>query len=148
MKYRRLYLDSPSLPKREPGNAGFDIPAYGDYTVYSRSFGIISTGLAFEIPDGWVGLLYGRSGLRFKSLVDGFGTGVIDSNYRGELKVLIHNQLVTNEPLVIRSGNRIAQMVVVPYYEDEAEEATELSDTNRGDKGFGSTGVQDLLWAK
>lgn len=144
MKWKKLYIDSPDLPKRELGNAGFDIPSYEEKTIYPGERGIISTGLAFEIPVGWVGLLLGRSGLRFKFQLHSDDVGVIDPNYRGEVKVLVINS--SSAPFAVRHSDRIAQMVVVPYYEDEAEEVDHLSDSNRGDRGFGSTGLKELLW--
>lgn len=144
MRYQRLYLDSSTLDPREPGNAGFDLKAYKPVTVFPESFAIIDTGIAVEIPDGWVGLIVGRSGLRFKARVHCDDVGVIDSNYRGEVKVLIRND--GNQPLVIHEGDRIAQLVVVPTYEDEPEEVQSLSSSNRGERGFGSTGLGALAW--
>lgn len=143
MKYKRLYLDSPSIPPREKGNAGFDISAYGEYVIRQDEIKSIDTGIAVAIPERWVGLLLGRSGLRFKFNVNGFGVGVIDENYRGEIKLLVENR--GNVPLVVNTGDRICQMIIVPYYDEEAEEVKELSDSNRGLNGFGSTGVKELL---
>lgn len=144
MKYKRLYLDSPTIDQREPGNAGFDLKAYEPATVWPDSFAIISTGIAVEIPGEWIGLIIGRSGLRFKNRVHTDDVGVIDSNYRGEIKILIQNE--GNLPLVINPGDRIGQLIVVPYYTDDAEEVQELTSSNRGERGFGSTGIGEFLW--
>jgi dUTP pyrophosphatase len=144
MRYQRLYLDSPTLDPREPGNAGFDLKAYKPATILSDNYSIIDTGIAVEIPDGWVGLVVGRSGLRFKARVHCDDVGVIDSNYRGEIKVLIENNGIY--PLKIEAGDRIAQLVVVPIYEEELEEVQSLSSSNRGERGFGSTGLGALTW--
>ena len=100
---------------------------------------LIGTGLAVEIPDGYVGLVYARSGLATKSgLAPANKVGVIDSDYRGEIKVALHNH--STEPKVIAKGERIAQMVIAPYLKVEYDEVEDLSDTIRGDGGFGSTG--------
>lgn len=100
---------------------------------------IIGTGLAVEIPDGYVGLVYARSGLATKSgLAPANKVGVIDSDYRGEIKVALHNH--SNEIRTVSQGERIAQMVIAPYLKVEYEEVDDLSDTARGGGGFGSTG--------
>lgn len=100
---------------------------------------LIGTGLAVEIPDGYVGLVYARSGLATKSgLAPANKVGVIDSDYRGEIKVALHNH--SNEIRTVSQGERIAQMVIAPYLKVEYEEVDDLSDTARGGGGFGSTG--------
>ena len=100
---------------------------------------LIGTGLAVEIPDGYVGLVYARSGLATKSgLAPANKVGVIDSDYRGEIKVALHNH--SNEIRTVSQGERIAQMVIAPYLKVEYEEVDDLSDTARGIGGFGSTG--------
>jgi len=143
VKYKRLYLDSPDLHQREKGNAGFDLPSYEEAVIEPGTHKILATGLAFEIPEGWVGLVVGRSGLRFKSRTHVDDVGVIDSNYRGEVKVLLEND--GPFPLVVQQGDRIGQMIVVPYYDEELEEVKELLDSNRGSNGFGSTGLKEIL---
>jgi dUTP pyrophosphatase len=144
MKYKRLYLDSPSLDQREPGNAGFDLKAYEDTIIEPESYRIISTGIAVEIPIEWLGLIVGRSGLRFKNRVHTDDIGVIDSNYRGEVKILLEND--GSFPLIINAGDRIAQLILVPCYDEVLEEVKELSSSNRGELGFGSTGLKELSW--
>jgi dUTP pyrophosphatase len=145
MKYKRLYLDSSTLDARKKGDAGYDLKAYGDYTIPSKMHEVVNTGIAVEIPEGWVGLLFGRSGHRFKFLVDGFGAGVIDESYRGEVRCLVYNYLSTPFPFEIKDGDRFAHLVVVPYLDEELEEVAELSDTSRGSNGFGSTGLKEVL---
>ena len=99
---------------------------------------LIGTGLAVEIPDGYVGLVYARSGLATKSgLAPANKVGVIDSDYRGEIKVALHNH--SEKTQVVAQGERIAQIVVVPYLRCEFCE-NELNETARGEGGFGSTG--------
>ena len=100
---------------------------------------LIGTGLALEIPSGYVGLVYARSGLATKKgLAPANKVGVIDSDYRGELKVALYNQ--SGKSQTISAGERIAQLVIAPYLSASFEEADELSDTERGSGGFGSTG--------
>lgn len=99
----------------------------------------VSTGIAMEIPEGLVGLVYARSGLACKKgLAPANKVGVIDSDYRGEIMVALHNH--SQEAITIDSGERVAQMVIAPYVFAEYEEAQELEDTGRGAGGFGSTG--------
>lgn len=99
----------------------------------------IGTGLAMEIPEGYVGLVYARSGLACKrGLAPANKVGVVDSDYRGEIKVALHNH--GKEAQTVENGERIAQMVIAPYLSVNYEEADELSETERGEGGFGSTG--------
>ena len=99
----------------------------------------IPTGLAMEIPEGFGGFVYARSGLACKQgLAPANKVGVIDSDYRGEILVAIYNH--GSQPQTICHGDRIAQIVVAPFLSVEFEETSELSQTQRGSGGFGSTG--------
>lgn len=99
----------------------------------------IGTGLAFELPDGYFGAIFARSGLATKNgLRPSNGVGVCDSDYRAEYIVALHND--TNEPQTINPMERIAQLVVMPYLAVEFNEVDELVETERGEGGFGSTG--------
>ena len=100
---------------------------------------MVKTGLAIEIPDGYVGLVFARSGIASKrGLAPANKVGVIDSDYRGEWMVALHNH--SEIPATVDGGERIAQVVVVPYVQGCFTEVAELSDTERGEGGFGSTG--------
>ena len=100
---------------------------------------LVHTGLSFEIPEGYVGLVYARSGLATKrGLAPANKVGVIDADYRGEVMVSLHNH--SNILQEIDNGERIAQIVIAPFLKVEFEESDELSDTVRGEGGFGSTG--------
>lgn len=100
---------------------------------------LVSTGIAVAIPVGYVGLVYARSGLATKKgLAPANKVGVIDSDYRGEIKVSLHNH--SNEARVVEKGERIAQIVFTPYIQGMFNEVDELDDTQRGAGGFGSTG--------
>lgn len=102
---------------------------------------MIGTGISMEIPDGYVGLVFARSGLSCKKgLAPANKVGVIDSDYRGEIKVALHNHNQKGDALCVENGERIAQISIVPYLKAEFEVKDELNETNRGANGFGSTG--------
>lgn len=99
----------------------------------------VPTGLALEVPKGCAGLVYARSGLACKQgLAPANKVGVIDSDYRGEIRVVLHNH--GKIPQTISHGQRIAQLIITPVLTPAYEEAEELTDTGRGSGGFGSTG--------
>ncbi len=99
----------------------------------------VGTGLTMEIPSGFVGLIYARSGLACKKgLAPANKVGVIDSDYRGEIIVALYNH--GSEPIEVEHEERVAQMVIAPYIYAAYEEAESLEETTRGDGGFGSTG--------
>ena len=99
---------------------------------------LVKTGLALEIPEGYAGLIYARSGLASKrGLAPANKVGVIDADYRGEVMVALHNHSTVEQK--ISAGERIAQLVVAPFLKASFEEEEELSDTVRGAGGFGST---------
>lgn len=110
-----------------------------DVVIAPSETKFIGTGLAMEIPEGYVGLVYARSGLACKrGLAPANKVGVVDSDYRGEIKVALHNH--GKEAQTVEKGERIAQMVIAPYLSVNYEEADALSETERGEGGFGSTG--------
>lgn len=123
--------------------AGADLYACVDrpVTILAGETAFIHTGIAMAIPAGLVGLVYARSGLACKKgLAPANKVGVIDSDYRGEIIVALHNH--STEAIVVESGERVAQMVITPYIMAEFEEADSLEETERGSGGFGSTGVK------
>lgn len=100
----------------------------------------IPTGLALEVPKGCAGLIYARSGMACKrGLAPANKVGVVDSDYRGEVCVVLHNH--GKAPQTIENGERIAQFVITPVYTPIYEEVENLSDSQRGNGGFGSTGT-------
>ena len=122
-------------------SAGADIYALLDdpLTINTCETKLIHTGLAMAIPEGLVGLNFARSGMATKrGLAPANKVGVIDSDYRGEVMVALHNH--GDVPQTIENGERVAQMVFLPYYAAEFELRDELSETLRGEGGFGSTG--------
>ena len=121
--------------------AGYDLYAAIDepVTIKPHTTEKIGTGLAIAVPDGYFGAIFARSGLAAKQgLRPANCVGVADSDYRGEYIVALHND--TDEEKTIGCGERIAQLVVMPYLSVEFEEKDELSETERGTGGFGSTG--------
>lgn len=126
-----------------PFAAGADLRAVCDeaITIVPGKTVLVHTGLAAEIPEGLAGFVYARSGLASKrGLVPANCVGVIDSDYRGEIMVALHNH--SQEAQTIESGERIAQLVIAPYISAEFVETDSLSDTDRGRGGFGSTGTK------
>ena len=110
-----------------------------EVTVEAHATVLIHTGLAIEIPEGYCGLIFARSGLATKrGLAPANKVGVIDSDYRGEIMVSLYNH--SAEAQIIADGERIAQLVITPFLKVEFSEVAELSDTERGAGGFGSTG--------
>lgn len=100
---------------------------------------LVHTGIALELPAGFAGFLYARSGLSTKrGLAPANKVGVIDPDYRGEILVALHNH--SGETAVIADGERVAQLLIAPYVSADFEEADSLSETARGDGGYGSTG--------
>ena len=121
--------------------AGADLYACLDapLTIAKGATEFVHTGIAMEIPTGLVGLVYARSGLACKKgLAPANKVGVVDSDYRGEIMVALHNH--SNVDQTIESGERIAQLVITPYITGCFHTVDELSDTARGEGGFGSTG--------
>lgn len=122
--------------------AGADLYACtdGELTIAAHQTVLVPTGLVFELPVGYAGLIYARSGLASKKgLAPANKVGVVDSDYRGEVMVALHNH--GDCPQTIASGERIAQMVITPYLAAKFVERDELTDTVRGKGGFGSTGT-------
>ena len=141
VKVKKLVEDA-VLPKYGTEfSAGADlVNAGGDVVVESGKTVIIHTGIAMEIPVGLVGLVYARSGLATKrNLAPANKVGVIDSDYRGEIMVALHNH--GTETQVVEKGERVAQIVIAPYVTATFVDG-DLDETERGAGGFGSTGTK------
>ncbi len=137
LKIKRLTEDAKIPNCAHPGDAGLDLYATEDVTLVPNERKAVPTGIAMEIPDGYAGLMWDKSGLSIKHGLKTLG-GVIDSGYRGEVLVGIIN--LSGEEYTIRKGEKIAQMIIQKKETIEVEEASELSETARGEGGFGSTG--------
>lgn len=141
MKFQKLRPDA-KVPTYGSGEAaGADLYMCGaeTVTIHAGESLMLPTGIAVEIPQGHVGLVFARSSLGVKrGLAPANKVGVIDSDYRGEIKVTLHNH--SGEPQIIDAYERIAQLVIVPCLHVSYEEAEDLNETERGAGGFGSTG--------
>lgn len=143
VRFKKLLPNAVMPTKAHPTDAGFDLTAVvhswdnNDNIVYH-------TGIAVEIPKGYVGLVFPRSSVAKKDLFLTNSVGVIDSNYRGDITFKFKPTDVINSGHVTRHvysvGERIGQLIILPYPEIEFEESEELSETDRGDGGYGSTG--------
>ena len=136
--------DKAILPTRGSEQAaGWDLYSNNEeaVTVEAHSTVMIGTGLSMAIPNGYFGAVFARSGLATKQgLRPANCVGVIDSDYRGEIIVSLHND--TNEVKTVNPKERIAQLVVMPYLAVEFDEKDTLDETLRGNNGFGSTGIK------
>ena len=141
---KRIRNDAIVPTRGSASAAGYDLYACDidvPINIASGSVAKIKTGVVMEIPEGYFGAIYARSGLATKQgLRPANCVGVVDSDYRGEIMVFMHND--SNCVRTIENGERIAQIVITPYLNVEFNEVDVLSDTARGDGGFGSTGVR------
>lgn len=138
-------MDLPLPAYETPGSAGMDLRAAiaqdETKTLAPGERTLISTGLIFEIPQGFEVQIRPRSGLAYKNGITCLNTpGTIDSDYRGEVQILLIN--LGQEPFNIIRGERVAQMVVAPVVQAQLTESSDLSETERGAGGFGSTGTK------
>tara|TARA_R110000772_G_scaffold134490_3_gene243029 strand:+ start:356 stop:802 length:447 start_codon:yes stop_codon:yes gene_type:complete len=133
--------DDLPLPSYETtGSAGMDIRAAEAATIAAGKRGLVGTGFAFAIPEGYEVQVRPRSGLALKKGISVLNTpGTIDSDYRGEIKVILAN--LGDEDFIVERGDRIAQIVVAPVQRGNLVEVADLDKTVRGSGGFGSTGV-------
>ncbi|KFY84314.1 hypothetical protein V498_07843 [Pseudogymnoascus sp. VKM F-4517 (FW-2822)] len=131
--------DKAKLPTRGSAfAAGYDLYASKEATIPARGKGLVDTDLSMAVPAGTYGRIAPRSGLAAKNFID-TGAGVIDADYRGQVKVLLFNH--SDVDFVIKEHDRIAQLVLERIYTPEVMEVAELEESVRGEGGFGSTGV-------
>lgn len=129
----------PTFGSREAAGADLYACLEEPVTIDPGKTVFLPTGLSMALPKGYVGLVYARSGLACKQdLAPANKVGVIDSDYRGEFMIALHNH--GTEPRVVEHGDRIAQLVVTPVIQPDYYEADTLDETSRGTGGFGSTG--------
>ena len=166
IKIKRLHPDAVIPKYAHAGDSGFDLVAVEDVIVMPGETALVKTGLAFEIPAGYELQVRPRSGITLKTKLR-VQLGTVDAGYRGEIGVIVDNiaddplvnvapylshidgndyrtdgEIFLNETYIIRKGDRIAQGVIAPVAKMEFEEVDELSDTERSNKGFGSTGIK------
>lgn len=141
VKVKKLYLESKLPTKATDGSAAYDLFAQERLIVWGAYTYKVPTGIAVEIPKGYVGLLFARSSLYKKSLTLANCVGVIDSDYRGEIVVLLTPYGSDRySKKIIEKGERFAQLLIVQHEDVEWEEVDELSSTEREKGGLGSTG--------
>ena len=144
VRIKKLNENAKVPARATDGSAGADLYAVCDgnsVEIKPHETVLIHTGLAFEIPDGYVGLVFARSSLGTKrGLAPANKVGVIDSDYRGEVMVSLHNHSDISQS--IDDSERIAQLVIVPFLKADFKLSDELDDTSRGSGGFGSTGTK------
>lgn len=141
VRFKKLHENAVVPTYGSPFSAGADLYAVCENTVEIEAGQtvLIHTGLALEIPQGYAGLVYARSGLATKKgLAPANKVGVVDADYRGEVMVALHNH--SDKMQTVENGERVAQLVIAPFLSAEFEEADDLTDTQRGAGGFGSTG--------
>ena len=142
MEYTKLSIYSTTPVRGTIGSAGYDLSSIDNTTIKPLAHGLIKTGISLKIPEGYYGRIAPRSSMSWKKHSD-VGAGVIDSDYRGELGVILFNLSSTNE-LVINRGDRIAQLIITkietPELVEVSTEEFHLVSTDRGSGGFGSTG--------
>ena len=143
LRIKKLIADAHLPVKGSEHAAGYDLMAVADTSIPAKGKGLVSTGIAMAIPIGNYGRIAPRSGLAAKNFID-VGAGVIDADYRGEVKVLLFN--FADSDFAVKAGDRVAQLIIEKYTRTEIEEVTEgdLDSTERGEGGFGSTGVQQI----
>ena len=136
LKVKKLHVDARLPTRAHHDDAGLDIYCYESVTLTPHQTIKVPTGVAYEVPEGYVGLVWDKSSIGGKGIKT-LG-GVLDSGYRGELFVPLHN--MSNESYTFEAGHKIAQMLIQKVELWEVEESDELSETKRGTGAFGSTG--------
>ena len=136
IKYKTLDRQAKIPNKAYDTSAGIDLYALYKYKLNGHSVKVISTGIAAAIPKGWYGQLHDKSGIGSRTALK-VKAGVIDSEYRGEICVIMNN--TSPYPIVVEKGESICQMVILPVPEIELLQVEDLDETDRGVKGFGST---------
>lgn len=144
VKVKKLHSDAVIPKYAKPGDAGLDLYAvdvkpHVDSLTGETTKIIVDSGLAFEIPEGFVGLVFPRSSIQSTGLRMSNCVGVIDSGYRGSVKTVF--DIKDSSLTYYEAGDRFAQIMIIPYPPVELQEVDELSSTDRGEGGFGSTGL-------
>lgn len=138
LKYTKVNPDAFPPTKGSLKSAGYDLKSAEDIAVPARGKALVDTGIKIELPEGCYGRIAPRSGLAVKNFID-VGAGVVDEDYRGVLKVVLFNH--SDSDFEVKKGDRIAQLICQKIYYPELEEVQDLTDTVRGEGGFGSTGT-------
>jgi dUTP pyrophosphatase len=134
---KKLHPDAKLPTYAHPGDAGMDLYTYEDTHIPAHGRVLVPSGIAMAIPDGYVGLVWDKSGVSYKAGLKVIG-GVADAGYRGQIFVGILN--TTDEEYVFEKGDKVAQMLIQKVERPDIIEVNELDETSRGDRAFGSTG--------
>lgn len=138
VRVKRLHPEAALPAKAHASDACWDLHAAESATLAPGATGAVGTGLVLEVPEGWGAFVEPRSGLALRHGIDTFG-GVIDAGYRGEVRVILHNAGAA--PFVVRAGDRIAQLALRAIPRVHFVEVADVASSERGEGGFGSTGV-------
>jgi len=142
VKIKKTHSDAIIPEYKTIGSSGMDVSSLNDYDLYPGQVQAISTGLSFEIPEGFEIQVRSRSGLALKNKISVLNSpGTVDSDFRNEVKVILINNNFKGEPFKIKKGDRIAQFVLAKVEKMQFEIVDELNVTERNMGGFGSTGV-------
>lgn len=139
LKIKKLDPNAIIPTRANPTDAGADLYALEDIRIQPNTRELVRTGISLEVPESYYARIAPRSGLAYKNGIDVLA-GVVDSSYRGEVGVILLNT-DTQKIFNIRAGDRIAQLIIEAHYNMTIREVDSLSDTTRGDGGFGSTGL-------
>lgn len=139
LKIKKLFSDAKLPSYAHPDDAGMDLYSNQTIIIKPNERQTISTGISMAIPSGYVGLIWDKSGIAHNHGLKTMG-GVIDSSYRGEIKIVVHN--LSSQSYTVEKGSKIAQMLIQPVEQKKIVEVEELDDTSRGEKGFGSSGMR------
>jgi len=142
LKVKKISKDAELPEYALSSDVGFDLRANEETVIGSMEHKAIKTGIAIEVPEGYVGLIRDRAGIITKMGVHSVA-GTFDPAYRGEVSIIMTN--FGDEEVVIEKGMRIAQMIIIPVEKLKISEVKTLSETKRGKRGFGSTGNMDII---
>ena len=139
VRIQKVVPDVKTPSYANPGDAGFDLYAAEETIISPGQRMLVRSGIKMAVPEGYVGLIWDKSGRAAK---DGLKTmaGVLDSGYRGEILIVMHN--LSDKEVKIEKNHKVAQMLIQPIHKAEFEEVESLDDTQRGEGGFGSSGLR------
>lgn len=142
LNFLKISKDAEAPEYALESDAGFDLKALENVSIFPFDQKKVSTGIAIEVPEGYVGIVRDRAGIVQKMNVHTVA-GTFDSGFRGEVSIMLVN--MNDKTVEIEKGMRIAQIILVPIVKAKITEVKKLSSTERGDKGFGSTGMKEII---
>lgn len=139
LKYIKVHPEAHAPVRASTKAAGYDLKSVSEVIVPARGKALVDTGIKIQLPEGCYGRIAPRSGLAVNNFID-VGAGVIDEDYRGVIQVVLFNHSFRD--FTVTAGDRIAQLICQKIYYPDLEEVNELSETERGEERFGSTGMK------